>query len=119
MQEARGFKKLICWQKAYYLALMIYRLTKRFPKSEIYGLSLQLRRAAVSVPANIAEGNERRHKKEHLQFLAIARGSLSEIETYLQLAQDLKYLTETEYEKVNNLRVEVGKLLRGLMKSLS
>ena len=82
-------------------------------------MSLQLGRAAVPVPANIAEGNERQYKKEHLQFLAISRGSLSEMETYLQLAKDLKYLTETEYETVNNLRAEVGKLLKGLMKSLS
>lgn len=119
MKEFVGFRRLIVWQKAYELALEVYRLTKNFPTLESYGLSLQLRRAAASIPANIAEGYERSHRKEYLQFLNIARGSLGELETFILLAKDLGYVNSKEYETINNLRVEVGKLLRGLTRSLS
>ena len=84
---ARGFRQLGVWRKGYEMTLDVYRLTKGFPKSEIYGLTAQLQRAAVSVPANIAEGYDRNHKKEYLQFLFIARGSLGELETLLMLAK--------------------------------
>jgi len=114
-----SFRELPAWQKAYELCLQIYKVTKRFPKSENFALALQLRKAGSAVPANIAEGCERTHKKEFLQFLSIARGSLSEVETYLLLAKDLRYIEKEDYESLNNLRGEVGKLLRGLTKSLS
>jgi four helix bundle protein len=114
-----SFRELVVWQKAYELCLQIYRITGAFPKSENFALGLQLRKASASVPANIAEGSERTHKKEFLQFLAIARGSLSEVETFLLLAKDLRYIDNKNYESLNNLRGEVGKLLRGLTKSLS
>ena len=117
--EAKGFRTLIAWQKAYELTLSVYKLTKEFPKSEIYGLTSQLQRAAVSVPANIAEGYERNHKKEYLQFLYIANGSLAETETYLLLAKDLKYLSQDEYSFIDEKRKETAKLLRGLIKSQS
>jgi four helix bundle protein len=119
LREMAGFKKLIVWQKAYELTIRIYRLTNSFPKSESYGLSLQLRRAAASIPANIAEGYERGHRKEYLQFLNIARGSLGEFETFISLAKDLGYVNNKDYESLSNLRGEVGKLLRGLTRSLS
>jgi four helix bundle protein len=119
LQGMAGFKKLIVWQKAYELTIQIYRLTNSFPKSESYGLSLQLRRAAASIPANIAEGYEGEHRKEYLQFLNIARGSLGEFETFISLAKDLGYVNNKDYESLNSLRGEVGKLLRGLTKSLS
>jgi four helix bundle protein len=119
MQETQSFKKLIVWQKAYDFVLVIYRCSQKFPSSELYGLTSQLRRAAVSIPANIAEGSERQHKKEYLQFLSIARGSLGEVETYLMLAKDLGYLTEDMFVELEGQRKEIGRLLRGLYKSLS
>ena len=113
-----GFQKLIAWQKAYNLALDIYKITALFPKSEVYGLTNQFRRAAVSVPANIAEGYERQYRKEYIQFLKIAQGSLAEVETYLMFAKDLSYITEDNYKKLDMQRQETGKLLRGLVNSL-
>jgi four helix bundle protein len=118
-QKARGFKQLAVWQKAYKLTLEAYRVTKTFPREEIYGLTSQMQRAAVSVPANIAEGYERNHKKEYLQFLHIAKGSLSEVETYLSLAKDLRYLSDTEYLTLEDKRAETARLLKGLIKSLT
>ena len=114
----KGFQKLIAWQKAYNLALDIYKTTALFPKSEVYGLTNQFRRAAVSVPANIAEGYERQYRKEYIQFLKIAQGSLAEVETYLMFAKDLSYITEDNYKKLDMQRQETGKLLRGLVNSL-
>jgi four helix bundle protein len=116
---ARGFRQLGVWQKAYEMALEIYRLTKKFPKSEQYGLISQVQRAAVSVPANIAEGYDRNHKKEYLQFLCIARGSLGELETLLMLSKDLDYLTADDYRSVDAKRSETARMLQGLIKSLS
>ena len=119
MEEQKSFKKLIVWQKAYALVQMIYKHSHNFPSSESYGLTSQIRRAGVSVLANIAEGSERQHKKEFLQFLSVARGSLAEVETYLMLAKDLDYLNERDFNSLEEQRREVGKLLRGLSKSLS
>lgn len=96
-EETQGFKQLTVWQKAYELALEIYKFSKAFPKEEIYGLTSQMRRAAVSIPANIAEGYERKNRKEYLQFLYIAKGSTGEVETYLSLARDLGYLSSQDY----------------------
>lgn len=113
-----GFKKLIVWEKAYKLALDIYVVTKKFPKDEIYGLVSQMRRASVSISANIAEGYERQYRKEYIQFLMIAKGSLGELETYLLFSRDLDYLKEEEYNNLDIKRQEVGKLLRGLIKAM-
>jgi four helix bundle protein len=118
-EEGKGFQGLKAWQKAYDLALHIYMLTKNFPKEETYGLMAQLQRAVVSVSANIAEGYERQHRKEYLQFLCIAKGSLGETETYLLLARDLGYMTQIEYTIADEKRKETSKLLRGLIKSLT
>ncbi len=117
-KEIKGFRTLKAWKKAYDLTLEIYRLTKKFPKEETYALALQLQRAAVSVPANIAEGYERNHRKEYLQFLYIAKGSLGEVETYLLLAKDLGYLIDTEYAAANEIREETSRIIKGLIKSL-
>lgn len=119
MEEKKSFKKLIVWQKAYILVQMIYTHSHHFPSTESYGLTSQIRRAGVSVLANIAEGSERQHKKEFLQFLSVARGSLAEVETYLMLAKDLDYLNEKEFSSLEEQRRQVGRLLRGLYKSLS
>ena len=91
---ARSFEDLVVWQKSHALVLAIYRVSARFPKSELYGLVSQIRRAAVSVPANIAEGFKKRGKPDKARFMNIAQGSLEEVRYYLILANDLEYLNE-------------------------
>jgi four helix bundle protein len=117
-KEARGFRTLKAWQKGYELTREVYRLTKKFPKEELYGLTSQLQRAAVSIPANIAEGYERNHRKEYLQFLYIAKGSLGEVETYLLLSKDLVYISGGEFSSINEMREDASRLVKGLIKSL-
>jgi len=114
-----SFRNLLAWQKAFDLAIEIYRVIKKFPKSEAYGLISQIQRSAVSIPANIAEGYERNHKKEYLQHLFIAKGSLGELETHLLLARGLDYLSEEEYDSIEKIRKEEPKILVGLIKSFS
>jgi four helix bundle protein len=118
-QGSRGFQELVAWQKAYGLTRAIYALTKNFPKEETYGLASQIQRAAVSVPGNIAEGYERQHRKEYVQFLYIAKGSLGEVETYLMLARDLGYIGNQNYNEIDQIREECGKVLGGLIRSLT
>ena len=117
-KEPRGFRTLNAWRKAYELTLLIYRLSKKFPKEETYSLTSQLQRAAVSVSANIAEGYERNHRKEYLQYLYIAKGSLGEVETYLLLAKDLGYIPEKEYRAVSLIREETARIIKGLIRAL-
>ena len=97
---SRDFKKIRAWQVADDLTFAIYQVTGRFPKHELYGLTSQIRRSSSSVPANIAEGASRTSKKEYLQFLSIARGSLAETEYFLHLSNRLEYLSKTEYESL-------------------
>ena len=113
-----GFIKLTAWQKAYDLALEVYKETKKFPRNELYSLTTQMRRAAVSVTANIAEGYDRQSRKEYVHFLVIARGSLAETEAYLLFARDLGYLPIEHYAKLDGIRQELGRVLRGLINSL-
>jgi four helix bundle protein len=113
-----GYRDLDVWQKAMDLVVMCYRITKSFPQHEVYGLSSQLQRAAVSVPANIAEGRERQHKKEFVQHLSIAYGSLAEIETHILIAERLDYVDKKRVERVLDGTSEVGKMLNGLRKSI-
>ena len=115
----RGFRSLNAWQSSYELTLEIYRATKQFPSEELYALTSQLQRAAVSVPANIAEGYERNHQKEYKQFLYIAKGSLGEIETHLMLARDLGYLNNSDYDNIEERRSRTARLLIGLIRSLA
>jgi len=115
--ETRGFKDLIVWQKAYKLVLEIYKISKDFPRSEIYGLAQQMRRAAVSLPSNIAEGYGRKHKAEYRQFLSIAYGSLSELETQYLLSIDLGYTTKNKM--IENLLEEVGRMLYRMINPIS
>jgi four helix bundle protein len=114
-----SYKDLIVWQKAMDLVMLVYELTKGFPKEETYGLMNQLRRAAVSVPSNIAEGHERRSTAEFRNFLSIARGSLAEVETQLLLAQRLGYLKEAQLAPTLALQVEVNKMLNALSAKLA
>jgi four helix bundle protein len=114
----KGFRKLLVWQKAHQLVLLVYKLSDSFPKSEMFGLTSQLRRAAVSVPANIAEGYAAGGKGQFGRFLNIAQGSLAEVEYYLILSQDLKYTTVAQYQEAESLRGETGFLLHRLIQSL-
>lgn len=107
--KTQSFKDLIVWQKAYKLVLEIYKVTKDFPKEEMYGLSQQMRRAAVSLPSNIAEGYGRKHKTEYNQFLSVAYSSLSELETQYLLAIDIGFLKNND--TIENLLGEVGVML--------
>jgi four helix bundle protein len=118
-KKITGFRDLKVWQRAYELTLYLYRATKKFPKEEMFGLTSQIRRAASSVPANIAEGYERNHRKEYLQFLFIAKGSLGELDTYLLLARDIGYMSATDFNQIYTIRHETMKMLQGLIKSLS
>lgn len=116
---ARDFKKIIAWQKADDLVVEIYKTTKAFfPKDERFGMTSQIQRAAVSVPANIAEGSGRDTLKDFLRFLHLAQGSLSEVEYYLHLANRLSYLDQETYSKLEENRAEVGRLLYGLIRSI-
>lgn len=114
----RSFRDLIVWQKAMRLARETYCLVKLLPMEERYALSDQRRRAAVSIPSNIAEGQSRNTKKEFIQFLHIAKGSNSELMTQFLLCLDFEYLKKEEIQKVMNLCTEIDGLLGGLIKSL-
>jgi four helix bundle protein len=109
-KPARSFRDLIVWQKAHHFVLEIYRFTKAFPSDEKFGLTSQLRRAAVSVPANIAEGFPKRGPSDKIRFFNIAQGSLEEVHYYLILAKDLGY---GDSSSLLNLYDEVGRLLNG------
>ena len=113
-----GFKNLIAWQKAYELAIEIYKITRTFPRHETYGLISQIRRAAVSISGNIAEGYERLHRKEYVHFLSMAKGSLGELETYLLFSRDLEYMFDIRYQEIDIKRQETARILKGLIISL-
>jgi four helix bundle protein len=114
----RSYRDLIAWQKAMKFVTDIYEATQRFPREECYGLTNQLRRAAVSVPSNIAEGQARFSQKEFHHFLSQARGSLVEIETKLLIAKELKYLQPTKAETLLASADELGRVLNGLIASI-
>lgn len=113
------YKELIVWQKSYQLTLDVYSVSKFFPKEEMFGLISQIRRAAVSIPSNIAEGNSRGSKKEYVQFLRIALGSSTEVETQLLLCRDLGLIKAMDYNRIQSLLEEVIKMLSVLIKKLS
>ena len=113
----KGYRKLIVWQKADELAFQVYLVTKNFPKEEMFGLISQMRRAAVSVGANIVEGYARFSKKEKTQFYNIAKGSLTELEYYVDFSLRLKYISLEQYKILADLRDEVGRILNGFIKA--
>ena len=112
-------RDLDLWKNSIQLVKCIYDISSNFPNNEMYGLTSQLRRAAVSVPSNIAEGSARHSKKEFAQFLYIASGSLSEIETQLIISNELNYISTTELEKLINQLNELRAQLYGLIKYLN
>ena len=116
--KIQSYRELDVWQKSMNLVEICYKITNEFPKEELYSLTNQIRRAAVSVPSNIAEGQSRWSTKEFLRFLSIAKGSLSELETQLILAQRLNYISEEKLNEILELTDEIGKMISGLRKSL-
>ncbi len=112
------FRNLIAWQKAKALAKDIYLVTRSFPKEEMYGLTIQMRRAAVSIPSNIAEGKGRSSRKDYCHFLTQARGSLYELETQVELALDLGYADSKTAKPLLSQCDELGRILNGLIRSL-
>jgi four helix bundle protein len=115
---AQNYRELIVWQKSMALAKFCYELTKTFPRDELFGMTGQIRRAATSIPANIAEGNARAHLKEYLNHLSIARGSLAELETHLILSNEVKLLKKDDLAKCLILADEISRMLLGLRRSL-
>lgn len=113
-----NFKDLLVWQKSINFVTEIYRATDHFPGHEMYGLTSQIRRAAVSIPSNIAEGNSRRSLPDYLQFLKISRGSCAEVETQLIIAKNLNFISEENYLILKLNIIEITKMLNGLIKSL-
>lgn len=114
----KSFKGLVVWQKAYQLCLDIYQFSKGFPESEKYGLTAQIRRSALSIPSNIAEGYGRRNKKEYIQALYISYGSLCELETQTMLAHDLGYIHKEYFMGLSETLTEVERMLKALINSL-
>lgn len=117
--KLKNYQDLIAWQKSMDLVEEVYRSSKDFPREEMYGLTSQIRRAAVSIPSNIAEGQGRRTTADFLRHLSIAYGSLREVETQILIARRLNYISQKRLEEVMGLAGEVGRLLNGLMASLT
>ncbi|MEX2144831.1 MAG: four helix bundle protein [Candidatus Spechtbacterales bacterium] len=115
MSKIYSYKDLIVWQKSREVVLLTYKATAGFPKDELYGLTSQIRRSAVSIPSNIAEGFRRGTRKEKLQFLRIAFGSGAELETQFDIAKDLNYINQQEYNKISNLLDEVMRMLNRII----
>ena len=116
---AKNYQDLIVWQRSMDFVELVYQATKAFPKEELYGLTSQLRRAAVSIPSNIAEGQGRTSPKEFIHFLSIAHGSLREAETQIMIAQRLGYIQPDQVTPMLNLASEIGKMINGLTATLS
>jgi four helix bundle protein len=115
----RSYRDLVAWQKSMELVVEVYSCTQSFPKSEIYGLVSQLRRAAVSVPSNIAEGHARQSTGEFKQFLGHALGSLMEMETQITIGERLGYIDSDQVKNLIGRTEEVGKIVNGLLRSLA
>ncbi|AFZ46276.1 hypothetical protein Cyast_0296 [Cyanobacterium stanieri PCC 7202] len=119
MTEVKSYRDLMVWQKSMDLVVICYKLTSQFPKTEIYGLSSQIQRAAVSIPANIAEGKGRNHLGDYIRHLSIANGSLKELETHLMIVGRLGYLKDEELKVTLNKCEEIGRMLHSLMEKLA
>ncbi|MBS3734196.1 MAG: four helix bundle protein [Phycisphaerae bacterium] len=118
MSTIRDYKDLVGWQKSFRLVLDLYRLTAGFPTEERFGLTSQLRRAGVSIPANIAEGFGRSRKADYMRFLDIACGSANEVETHLLIARELGYADASKLAVAINRTVEVRKIVKGLIRNV-
>jgi len=118
MSAIKSYRDLLVWQKGIDLVVDAYRATAPFPKSEIYGLTSQIRRAASSIPANIAEGYGRGSRKEYVQFLTVAQGSLKELETHFIVSEKLSYLTAAQTRRLLSETDELGRMLGSLIRKL-
>lgn len=118
MSKINSFKDLIVWQKGVDLSAKVYKVTEKFPKSELFGLTNQIRRCAVSIPSNIAEGQKRESKKDYIKFLRISYGSGAELETQLIIANKINFLQKNDFEQLASLLEEVMKMLNRLIYSL-
>jgi four helix bundle protein len=114
----KGFRQLKVWQKSYELCLKIFQVTKGFPKMERFVLSSQMRKSALSIPSNIAEGHGRKTRADYIRILYIAHGSVCELDTQISLAGDLHYLQNPELDNLVNKITEVGIMLRALLRAL-
>ena len=119
MTEYKTHKDLDVWKNSINFVTDIYKLTGNFPKEEIYCISNQMRRAAVSIPSNIAEGAGRKHNKEFIQFLHIAMGSSSELETQIFISKNLNYISEEQMNTILEKLYDIRKMLSGLLKAVS
>jgi four helix bundle protein len=117
--DVRSYRDLVVWQKSMDLVERVYRMTKVFPPEEMYGLCSQLRRAAVSIPSNIAEGQARKSRAEFLRFLSIAQGSRAEVETQTLIAERLGYVTNHQISEILSLLAEIAKMLHTLRTKLT
>lgn len=117
MEKSKSFEDLIVWQKGHEFVLEVYKITKHFPKDEIYGLTSQFRRAAVSITANIAEGYKRMSPKEKLRFYNFSQASLEECKYFLILSRDLEYTDQ--FKKLNDLINEVSKMLNSYCRTIA
>ena len=115
-QKIKSFTDLNAWKEGHKLVLMIYQTTKGFPKEELFGLTSQLRRCAVSITSNIAEGFSRRSYKEKIQFYHISQGSVTELQNQLLIARDVKYISTDSFTEVADKSVVVHKIINGLIK---
>jgi len=118
MARLDSFKDLIVWQKSYELALLTYKITEKYPKNEQFNLVSQMRRCAISIPSNIAEGSKRSTRKDYANFLSIAEGSLAELETQTLLSKDLSFISQEEKSVCVSLIVEIGKMLHSMINKL-
>ena len=116
-EKLRSFTDLNAWREGHKLVIEVYKITKNFPNDEIFGLVSQLRRAAVSITSNIAEGFSRNSYKEKLNFYSMALGSLTEVQNQLLIAKDIKYISDDQFKELADQTVTVSKLINGLIKS--
>lgn len=119
IKEIKSYRDLEVWKKGVLLSMELYKITNDFPPHELFGISSQIRRAAASVPANIAEGYGRESTKNYLQFLRTARGSLNELDTFLTIATGLEYLTIEKRKNLHQKTEEISKMLNSLIKKLN
>ena len=120
MDAAKAYRRLLVWQRADELAYQVYEVTNRFPADERFGLTSQMRRASVSVPANLVEGYAHATNRQRRRYYEIARASLTELEYYIEFThRRLRYIDSVRFERLSGLRDEVGRLLTGLIRSLA
>jgi len=118
-KDIKSFRDLMIWQRGINLVKEVYKETNNFPKEELYGLTNQIRRSAISIPSNISEGHIRQHRAEFRQYLSIALGSLAELETQILIARELNYIPNENSDNLIDQMGTLGKIIRGLMKKLT